>query len=122
MELRYPRHVGNNGEAPGVIEDFFLFEPFRSEEMAKSASEGHLFVNMLFAKLRFLAVAEWFVRHQEWDGSWRVPVKRVFTREIYLSPGWCSAMGQGTLDFVYSLAKWSGTCCPNLWGPLNSHM
>ena len=93
--LEYLHIRGDKSSGPGVLENFYVFEPFREEEMARSASEHHLLVNILFAKQRFMAAAEWFVRNQEWDGSWRVPAKRTFTQEIYLPPGWCSAMAQG---------------------------
>lgn len=63
--------------------------------------EKHLSANIEFAHERFLSAAEWFVENQQPDGSWLVKAKRVFTAEIFLKPGWCSAMGQGEFVFTY---------------------
>ncbi|VDM16778.1 unnamed protein product [Hydatigera taeniaeformis] len=94
VELRYPQRNSGRDEL-GVIQELLLFVPIRNERMEEVGSVRHLLVNTEFARERFMASSEWLVQNQAQDGSWRVPVKHVFTRDIYLNPGWCSAMGQG---------------------------
>ncbi|CAD6188313.1 unnamed protein product [Caenorhabditis auriculariae] len=44
----------------------------------------------------FLSAAEWFVRNQDEQGGWSVPVERAIAeRRLVLAPGWHSAMAQG---------------------------
>lgn len=74
----------------------FLFFKFIGRDDVGKASRRLLVANALFARLRYLAVADWLVSHQRSeDGAWPVGARRYFTSKISLQPGWCSAMGQG---------------------------
>nr|CUU99378.1 hypothetical transcript [Hymenolepis microstoma] len=86
--------VGKEARSLGQLNDLLLFIPIANDQEGVYA-DRHLTANKEFARRRFLSAAEWFVVNQHEDGSWRVKVNRVFTSDIYLKPGWCSAMGQG---------------------------
>ncbi|KAH9282231.1 D-glucuronyl C5-epimerase [Echinococcus granulosus] len=94
VELRYPRQ-SIDGDGPGVVQELLLFVPIKNERVEEVGSLRHLLVNTEFERQRFMAAAEWLVQNQAQDGSWRISAKHVLTRDIYLKPGWCSAMGQG---------------------------
>ncbi|VDN99758.1 unnamed protein product [Rodentolepis nana] len=85
--------VGKEARSLGQLNDLLLFIPIANDQNGAYADQ-HLIANKEFARRRFLSAAEWFVENQQEDGSWRVKAKRVFTSDIYLKPGWCSAMGQ----------------------------
>lgn len=90
VELRYPK-----AENVGSIHRLLLFERFKQAESLKNANEIQYSMNIMFARERFMAVANWLVGNQAEDGSWPIGTRRDFTPRIYLTPGWCSAMGQG---------------------------
>lgn len=120
VELRYPQQ-SRDEDGSGVVQELLLFVPIKSERMEEVGSVRHLLVNTEFARQRFMAAAEWLVQNQAQDGSWRIPAKRVFTRDIYLKPGWCSAMGQGRLDagVVYSAHRHELSHAPHVLGFLS---
>ncbi len=77
-----------------TFEELLLFKMLSEDE--RSSAE-RLRATRLFARHRFLAVADWLVRNQATDsaGEWKIMSDHVFTQRISLQPGWCSAMGQG---------------------------
>ncbi|VDD84189.1 unnamed protein product [Mesocestoides corti] len=92
VELRFPTR---NDTPAGTVNDLVLFVPIRGENEKEVTISRHLEANKLFAWLRLMSVANWFVINQSRDGAWKISAKHTFTREIFLKPGWCSAMGQG---------------------------
>ncbi|KAL5106253.1 D-glucuronyl C5-epimerase [Taenia crassiceps] len=94
VELKYPQQSRDRNR-PGVLQELLLFVPIRKESVEEVGSVRHLLMNIEFARQRFMAATEWLMRNQAQDGSWRIPAKHIFTHDIYLKPGWCSAMGQG---------------------------
>ncbi|VDK45502.1 unnamed protein product [Taenia asiatica] len=94
VELKYPQQ-SRDSDGPGVVQELLLFVPIDNGKVEEVGSARHLLVNIEFARQRLMAAAEWLMENQAQDGSWRVPAKHAFTRDVYLKPGWCSAMGQG---------------------------
>ncbi|VDL19477.1 unnamed protein product [Hymenolepis diminuta] len=86
--------IGKEARPLGQLNELLLFIPIGDDKKSVYGDQ-QLTANRELARRRFLSAAEWFVKNQQDDGSWRVEAKRVFTSHIYLKPGWCSAMGQG---------------------------
>ncbi|KAM7536465.1 hypothetical protein Aperf_G00000083246 [Anoplocephala perfoliata] len=86
--------VGSWVKSLSRLNELLLFVPI-VDDREDIRSTRQLNVNMEFARRRLLSAAEWLLANQWQDGSWRVEARRVFTQEIFLKPGWCSAMGQG---------------------------
>lgn len=105
--------VGKEARPLGQLDELLLFIPIGDDQKGVYGDQ-QLTANKEFARRRFLSAAEWFVKNQQEDGSWRVEAKRVFTSRIYLKPGWCSAMGQGespsTELSLGSILLYTGIC------------
>ncbi len=101
MELTFPT---TNGSSEPVLSECLLFKVIDAK--VKPSAE-QLRANRLFARLRFISVADWLVRNQAPgdDGAWAVPARHEFTKNISLAPGWCSAMGQGK-DMLSHVIVW----------------
>ncbi len=59
------------------------------------ADPTHAYAVGDFHRIRVESALNWLLANQKKDGSWRTYAKRPFTKDIFLKPGWCSAMGQG---------------------------
>ncbi|VDM00276.1 unnamed protein product [Schistocephalus solidus] len=78
----------------GSISDFLLF----TGGPARQGSVRRQVALRRFLETRFLAASDWLVGNlDQTDGGWRVGAARHFTDQLVLQPGWCSAMGQGTV-------------------------
>ncbi|TGZ64564.1 hypothetical protein CRM22_006309 [Opisthorchis felineus] len=74
-----------------------------------SSTESPGLTEILFHTSRFISAAKWFLRNQDSDGGWHIPVARQFRERPTIEPGWVSAMGQGQgislLVRVYNYTK-----------------